>query len=107
MWNLNHMSKIAFGLQWKKRHFAKSHGRSSLFLASGARAGYRRRNHMSANRQDFLRDLTLGTVGAGVIATSLNAADRSASAGFLTKEPSMKLGMVTYQLGQDWSLDTI
>src|SRR6266571_6942260 len=62
---------------------------------------------MKPNRRDFLRNVTLGTLGAGIVEGALSAAGPNPSAGFLTKAPSMKLGMVTYQLGVDWTVDTI
>src|SRR3989442_1301034 len=62
---------------------------------------------MKANRRDFLSSVTLGTIAAGATGLSLSGAERNAGEGFLTKPASMKLGMVTYQLGQDWTIDTI
>jgi sugar phosphate isomerase/epimerase len=35
------------------------------------------------------------------------SAERPAPRTFLTKQPTMKLGMVTYQLGEAWDVDTI
>jgi sugar phosphate isomerase/epimerase len=60
---------------------------------------------MKANRRDFLRNAGLGTILAGAL--PLWAAEQNSSRTFLRKSPSMKIGMVTYQLGQDWDVRTI
>jgi sugar phosphate isomerase/epimerase len=60
---------------------------------------------MKPNRREFLRNAGLGTVLAG--AFPLFGAEPSNPRTFLLKAPSMKIGMVTYQLGQDWDLRTI
>jgi len=63
---------------------------------------------MKPHRRHFLRNLTLGSVAASLTRLTLNAAEAKAGAdGFLLKPPSMKIGMVTYQLGQDWTVETI
>jgi len=60
---------------------------------------------MKANRRDFLFNMALGTVAAGVL--PLRAAETKPSPSFLTKLPTMRLGMVTYQLGENWDIETI
>jgi sugar phosphate isomerase/epimerase len=62
---------------------------------------------MTPNRRDFLTTagMTLGALGA-LPATALAAAGARAPS-FLTGRPKMKLGMVTYQLGQDWDVPTL
>lgn len=60
---------------------------------------------MTANRRDFLTSVTLATIGTVTARLSLSAEERNS--GFLTRLASMKLGMVTYQLGQDWTIDMI
>src|SRR3989442_9549453 len=64
-------------------------------------------HHMKANRRDFLRNLTLGTIGPLVTERSLSGAEPKGGGGFLVKSPSMKIGMVTYELGKDWTIETI
>jgi sugar phosphate isomerase/epimerase len=61
---------------------------------------------MKTNRRSFLRK---SIVGAGLLgALPLEAAAPPGKPpSFLTRAPSMKLGMVTYQLGQDWDIGTI
>src|SRR6266705_277945 len=63
---------------------------------------------MQPNRRQFLRNLTLGSAAASLTRLSLNAAESKAAAGgFLIRTPSMKIGMVTYQLGEKWTVETI
>src|SRR5437773_587229 len=59
---------------------------------------------MKANRREFLRNV--GLSGAALAAMPILAAENRPST-FLTKQPAMKIGMVTYQLGQDWDIPTI
>ena len=63
---------------------------------------------MNTNRRTFLKQSALGAGFVGLLPA--RAADRPASArpaSFLLNSPTMKLGMVTYQLGQDWDLETL
>ena len=57
---------------------------------------------MKANRRSFLRNSMLGAgmLGALPLRAAAPAASKPRTASFLTRTPSMKLGMVTYQLGQ-------
>jgi sugar phosphate isomerase/epimerase len=63
---------------------------------------------MKTNRRKFL---TRSALGAGVLGLwpALAAEKSSASkpAGFLIRQPTMKLGTVTYNLAQDWDLETL
>ena len=58
---------------------------------------------MNSNRRAFLK--TFGVTATALIAARTFAAETKST--FLTKAPSMKIGMVTYQLGQDWDIETI
>src|SRR6266536_2209837 len=63
---------------------------------------------MKTTRRAFLKNAALGAGVAGILpalAADPPAAGRSPN--FLLREPTMKLGLVTYQLGQDWDLETI
>ena len=62
---------------------------------------------MKTRRRQFLHQ-SLASL-AGVAALPALAADRSAARppGFLTGQPKMKLGTVTYNLAQDWDIETI
>jgi sugar phosphate isomerase/epimerase len=60
---------------------------------------------MKANRRLFLRNLGLGTVS--MAALSAAAAEPKPATTFLAKAPSIKLGTVTYNLAQDWDIETI
>jgi sugar phosphate isomerase/epimerase len=57
---------------------------------------------MKSNRREFLRNVSLTTAAVSVAAAS--AAEQKS---FVSKEPKMKIGTVTYQLGQNWDIDTI
>lgn len=61
---------------------------------------------MKLSRKQFLRTagLGLGTLALAKPA-EINAAADSPS--FLQKKPTMKMGMVTYNLGKDWDIETI
>lgn len=63
---------------------------------------------MKTNRRKFL---TKSALGAGVLgllpAFAAEKATAAKPAGFLLREPAMKLGTVTYNLAQDWDIDTI
>jgi sugar phosphate isomerase/epimerase len=65
--------------------------------------------NMRTNRRNFLKSAGLGVGTLGLLTeTALQAAKSSGkSASFLVKPPKMKLGMVTYNLGQDWDVETI
>ena len=63
---------------------------------------------MKTNRRNFL---TQSALGAGVLGLlPAFAAEKTLAAkpsGFLTRQPAMKLGTVTYNLAQDWDIETI
>ena len=61
---------------------------------------------MNASRRRFLQEtiLSAGAFGAWPLSA---AAPPLRPPGFLTRASPMKLGMVTYQLGQEWDLGTI
>ena len=60
---------------------------------------------MKTNRRHFLRT---SVVSAGTLAAvPLLAAVPAKAPSFLAKAPSMKLGTVTYNLAQDWDIETI
>ncbi len=63
---------------------------------------------MNTNRRKFL---TQSALGAGVVGLLPSlAAERAPAAkpaGFLIREPAMKLGTVTYNLAQDWDVETL
>jgi sugar phosphate isomerase/epimerase len=63
---------------------------------------------VKTNRRTFL---TQSAVGAGVLGLlptfAAEKAPAAKPAGFLTREPAMKLGTVTYNLAQDWDIETI
>ena len=60
---------------------------------------------MKTNRRSFLRNsaLSAGLLGA----LPVLAADSSKTPSFVTKAPNMRIGMVTYNLAQDWDIETI
>src|ERR1051325_5391231 len=61
---------------------------------------------MKSNRRSFLKAAGLGAAALGVIdRAALAATTRQPS--FLAKAPRMKLGTVTYNLAQDWDVETI
>lgn len=63
---------------------------------------------MKTDRRTFLRQSLTGIAAATTL--SVGAADKPASAkapSFLTAPPRMKLGTVTYNLAQDWDVETI
>ena len=61
---------------------------------------------MKSTRRSFLKAATLAGVGLAVARHDTNAADGK-PVNFITKEPRMKLGTVTYNLAQDWDVPTI
>jgi hypothetical protein len=64
---------------------------------------------MKTNRRNFLKNASLGVGTLGLLTqTALHAAKSAEkSASFLVKAPKMKLGLVTYNLAQDWDIETI
>ena len=63
---------------------------------------------MNTTRRSFLKTSALGTALLSTLPAF--AADKATSgkpAGFLTRQPTMKLGTVTYNLAQDWDIETI
>src|SRR5882672_3626594 len=63
---------------------------------------------MKTNRRKFLTQSTLGAGVLGLLpAFAAEKAPAAKTAGFLTREPAMKLGTVTYNLAQDWDIETI
>jgi sugar phosphate isomerase/epimerase len=61
---------------------------------------------MKSTRRSFLKAATLAGVGLAVAKPDTDAAEGKPQ-NFITKEPRMKLGTVTYNLAQDWDLPTI
>jgi len=63
---------------------------------------------MKTNRRRFLTQSALGAGVLGLLpAFAAEKAPAAKPAGFLTREPAMKLGTVTYNLAQDWDIDAI
>lgn len=63
---------------------------------------------MKTKRRQFFRNLSLGVGAASVLPHRLlAAASPKASPNFLSGQPSMRLGMVTYNLGADWDVATL
>src|SRR5262249_48108710 len=63
---------------------------------------------MKTNRRTFLSHSVLGASALSL--STMRAADKPSAAkepSFLTGRPKMKLGTVTYNLGQDWDLETL
>ena len=60
--------------------------------------------NMKSNRRDFLKTTGLGIGAAGILASGLRAAE---SLPTLTKPPQMRLGLVTYELAKDWTIETL
>jgi sugar phosphate isomerase/epimerase len=63
---------------------------------------------MTSNRRSFIKRATCGLGVAGWLAPSMvsQAADNQ-PASVLTGKPRMKIGLVTYDLAKDWTIDTI
>src|SRR2546430_1559192 len=62
---------------------------------------------MNTSRRDFFKT---GALSAGALAffgDRTSAADSAKSPSFLVKPPRMRLGTVTYNLAQDWDIETI
>ena len=62
---------------------------------------------MKTNRRSFLKTAGLSASTLGVLTPIALAAPAARSPSFLTKPPPMKLGLVTYNLAQDWDIATI
>jgi len=63
---------------------------------------------MNTNRRSFLKQSMLGAGVVGMLPAAFGAEKSSAnSASFLTRQPTMKLGTVTYNLAKDWDIETI
>lgn len=62
---------------------------------------------MKTNRRDFLKSASLGAGALGLAQTFAWSAEKPKPANFLVKPPTMKIGLVTYNLAQDWDVDTI
>lgn len=62
---------------------------------------------MKTNRRHFFKTTGLGASVIGLTTLTTLGADSPRQPNFQTKAPKMKLGMVTYQLGQDWDVATI
>ena len=65
---------------------------------------------MKTNRRHFLKTAGFSAGALGLMGATGSAADTARPAKpttFLTKPPKMKLGTVTYNLAQDWDLDTL
>ena len=60
---------------------------------------------MNTTRRSFLKTSALSAGFLGALPAF--AADSGKPAGFLTRQPTMKLGTVTYNLAQDWDIETI
>jgi sugar phosphate isomerase/epimerase len=59
---------------------------------------------MKTTRRAFLEAATLTAGGLALLGGSAQAASPRS---FLTKKPAMRLGMVTYNLGEKWDLETV
>lgn len=59
-----------------------------------------------SNRRNFLKTAGLGA-GALALLNQASLTTAQAKASFLTQAPKMKLGLVTYNLAQNWDLDTL
>jgi sugar phosphate isomerase/epimerase len=62
---------------------------------------------MKTNRRHFLQTAGLGAGALGLWQHTALAADVAKPPSFLTQAPKMKLGTVTYNLAQDWDIETI
>ena len=62
---------------------------------------------MKTNRRNFLKAAGLGSGVLGLEYQALLAAEAVRQPSFLVRAPKMKLGTVTYNLAQDWDIDTI
>ena len=62
---------------------------------------------MTSNRREFLKASTLGLGALGLSGLFSLRAEAAERASFLQNSPTMHLGMVTYNLAQDWDIATI
>jgi sugar phosphate isomerase/epimerase len=62
---------------------------------------------MKTNRRRFLKTAGLSASALGVVGSSFTADYEGRAAAPQAKESAMRLGLVTYQLAQDWDLETI
>jgi len=62
---------------------------------------------MKTNRRRFLRTAGLSASALGVVGSPLAAENEGKVAALQAKASTMRLGLVTYQLAQDWDLETI
>ena len=63
--------------------------------------------HMKLNRRTFLKSATIGISALGLHNRLAYAAAASGRSSFLQGRPAMHLGLVTYNLAQDWDIETI
>lgn len=63
-------------------------------------------NTSRSSRRSFLTTTSLAAVAAGALRVGPSDANAAAPS-FLVQKPKMKLGTVTYNLAQDWDVDTI
>ena len=61
---------------------------------------------MKSTRRSFLKATALAGASFAATREQTFAADNTAQS-FITKQPRMKLGTVTYNLAQDWDIPTI
>ena len=62
---------------------------------------------MNKNRREFLKMAGVSTGALGLVQSSVVAADGGKPASSALSRPRMKLGTVTYNLAQDWDIQTI
>jgi sugar phosphate isomerase/epimerase len=62
---------------------------------------------MKSTRRSFLKTTILGGTALAIRQGKSFAAEKPAAPSFLTRQPRMKLGTVTYNLAQDWDVPTI
>src|SRR5262249_38324491 len=62
---------------------------------------------MKTNRRHFLKTAGLSAGALGLWRQTALAAEAARPPGFLAKAPTMKLGTVTYNLAQDWDIETV
>jgi sugar phosphate isomerase/epimerase len=62
---------------------------------------------MKTTRRRFLKTAGLSASALGVVSAPFAAENEGKVAAFQAKESTMRLGLVTYQLAQDWDLETI
>src|SRR5438874_11002758 len=62
---------------------------------------------MKLNRRDFFKTTGVGLTLLGVEPKWSQSAEISKPASFLTGQPAMHLGLVTYNLDADWDIATI